>query len=227
VAPQAALAESRGRVYLDVPHYSQWHSLSCEMAALRMAAAYHGLDRHEDSLLVLLPTDPAQPRVAGEDLHWLDPDRLFPGNVDGAQLYHGGLSEHPNRARRGKWGYGVYARPIAEVATKLGLRALVFDEVEHVYRSLDRRNVPIVIVPWGGRTETRVWEWVTPGGERIAVMNAQHAVAAIGYSSDRVWVRDPARMVSTYQRGAFEKAFGLIRSGVEIGPPARISYVPI
>lgn len=225
--PRTGFVPSGDRVYLNVPHYSQRHALSCEMASLRMAAAYHHVYRTEEALIAELATNRAQPQVTGGRVIWFSPNELFPGNVNGFQLYYGGLGAHPDRAAKGQWGYGVYATPIADVATRIGLWALVFDEVGQVYRALDRRHVPIVIVPWAGRTETTMWRWTTPRGDRVEVMNAQHAVAVIGYSADTVWVRDPDRQITQYARPAFEKAFGLLKSGVEIGPVTHRKYEPI
>ncbi len=218
---------SADRVYLSVPHYSQRHSLSCEMASLRMAAAYHGNYWTEEALLAQLPTNKAQPQVAGGRVLWFDPNLVFPGNVNGFQLWYGGLGAYPDRVGKGAWGYGVYATPIAQVATQIGLWALAFDEVSHVYEALNRRNVPVVIVPWGGRTESTLWKWTTPRGDQVRVMNAQHALAVVGYNADTVWVHDPERKVSTYTRAAFEKAFGLLNCGVEVGPALHRKYLPI
>lgn len=204
---------------LKIPFHYQRHALTCEMAALRMAAEYFGVVRSEQELLRLMPHEPAQPRLENAQVIWADPNHAFPGNIRGWQLYRGGMAEHPDRARRGLWGYGVHAPAIAGVAARLGLWADLFYEAGAVYRFLDRRRVPIVLVPDGGRSEAALWSWTTPQGSTVAVMNAEHSVVVRAYDDAWVWVHDPKGKVGRYSRGVFEKAFGLLRSGVAIGPP--------
>ena len=149
----SAASEVVDRVFLAVPRFRQQRSLSCEMASLRMAAHYLKVIRSEGELVRILPMDVAQPRFEDKTLIWADANRIFPGNIRGWQLYHGGVRQYPWRARRKLWGYGIYAPGIAEVATKIGLQAEVFDEVDYVYTTLDKGRVPIVIVPCRGRSK--------------------------------------------------------------------------
>jgi uncharacterized protein YvpB len=214
------------RVYLAVPRFRQQLSLSCEMASLRMAAHYLKAIHSEGELVRILPRDTAQPRFEKGKLIWADANRVFPGNIRGWQLYHGGMQQVPSRARRNGWGYGVYGPGIAEVATKIGLQAEVFDEVDHVYTTLDRGQVPIVIVPCRGRSTTRRWHWVSPQGDVVPAINGQHAIVVVGYNDRRVWVNDPLGQVSVYQRLLFERAFALLGSGVALGPPVTVEPAP-
>ena len=214
------------RVYLRVPRFRQQRSLSCELAALRMAAHYQIVIRSETQLVRILPKDTSQPRYVRKKLIWGDPNKVFPGNIRGWQLYAGGIRRHPRRARIRGWGYGVYGPVIAEVATKIGLRAEVFDQVDDVYTALDRGYVPIVIVPCSGRSTTRRWHWYSPRGDRIPVINAEHAIVVVGYNERRVWVNDPLGKVSRYQRIVFERAFRLLTSGVAVGPPRTVVPAP-
>lgn len=223
VLPHDAVLARADAVHLDVPFRYQHHALSCEMAALRMAAEYYGLIFSEDELLRIMPCAATQPRVLDGEVLWADPNRVFPGSYRGWQLYRGGLSEHPDRARRGLWGYGVHAPVIAAVAVAIGLQAEVFDRAEDAYRSLERGRVPIVIVPEGTSTGMR-WAWFTPSGEAVPVINGEHSVVVRGYNDRMVLVHDPKGKVYHYDRPAFEKAFGLQNSGVAIGPRQR--YVP-
>ena len=222
----AALSAVPDRVSLAVPRFRQQRSLSCEMASLRMAAHYLKVIRSESELVRILPRNVAQPRFENRKLIWADANRVFPGNIRGWQLYHGGMRQIPSRARRNGWGYGVYGPGIAEVATKIGLRAEVFDEVDHVYATLDRGQVPIVIVPCRGRSTTRKWHWYSPQGEVVPAINGQHAIVVTGYNDRRVWVNDPLGQVSSYQRLVFERAFSLLTSGVALGPPLPVKPAP-
>ena len=228
LAPHPTTAsEEADRVHLAVPRFRQQRSLSCEMASLRMAAHYHKVIHSEADLVRILPRDAAQPRFENNKLIWADANKVFPGNIRGWQLYHGGMRRKPSRARRGGWGYGIYGPGIAEVATKIGLQAEVFDQVDHVYTSLDRGHVPIVIVPCSGRSTTRKWHWYSPQGDLVPAINSQHAIVAVGYNDRRVWVNDPLGKVSSYQRIVFERAFALLASGVAVGAPRTVVPAPI
>jgi uncharacterized protein YvpB len=170
-----------------------------------------------------MPTDPTQPRLESGQVIWADPNRIFPGNANGWQLYQGGMQEHPERARQRLWGYGIHAPAIADLATRIGLHAELFDDVSYVYHSIDRGRVPIVIVPDGGRLVAESWVWYTPYGQRIRVTNREHSVVVKGYNAEQVWVNDPKGKISRYDRHAFEQAFRLLRSGVAIGQRVRMA----
>ncbi len=219
--PQSRSTPSTARAYLDVPFLWQHHTLSCEVAALRMAARYYGAAWSEDELLRLMATEATQPRIVGGQVVWADPNRLFPGNVNGWQLYRGGVWEHPERVRQRLWGYGIHAPAIAELATRIGFRAELLHAAGDVYDSIDRGRVPIVIVPDGGKVEAELWTWYTPTGRPVRVMNREHSVVVQGYGADQVWVNDPKGKMARYDRGAFEQAFRLLKSAVAIGPRPR------
>jgi uncharacterized protein YvpB len=213
--PAHAASERR---LLPVPFHYQQHTLTCEIATLRMAAEYHGHFWSEDALLKLLPRDERQPRYESGSVVWADPNIAFPGNFRGWQLYHGGWAKHPERARSGQWGYGIHAPAIANLAVRIGLAAELFDRVEAVYDAVDADHVPIVIVPDGGRDQAVKWQWHTPRGKPVDVINAEHSVVVRGYSEQTVWVHDPKGKVWSYPRDRFERAFALLGSGVAIGP---------
>ena len=217
LSPFPTHADSERRL-LPVPFHYQYHTLTCEIAALRMAARYHGQVWSEDDLLKLLPIEEHQPRYESGSVVWADPNLAFPGNFQGWQLYHGGLDKHPERARWGQWGYGIHAPVIADLAVRIGLAAEVFDRVEAVYDAVDADCVPIVIVPDGGRDRAVRWQWHTPRGKPVTVINAEHSVVVRGYSEQTVWVHDPKGKVWSYPRDRFERAFALLGSGVAIGP---------
>jgi len=100
--------------------------------------------------------------------------------------------------QEGQWGYGIHAPVIAEIAFRIGLAAELFDRVEAVYAAVDRGNVPIAIVPDGGRGRALRWRWRTPQGKLATVINAEHSVVVRGYDSQTVWVNDPKGKVWTY-----------------------------
>ena len=221
--PTHAASERR---LLPVPFHYQQHTLTCEIATLRMAAEYHGQVWSEDALLKRLPCEERQPRYESGSVLWADPNIAFPGNFRGWQLYHGGWAKHPERARSGQWGYGIHAPAIANLAVRIGLSAELFDRVEAVYDAVDAARVPIVIVPDGGRDQAVRWQWHTPQGKSVPVINAEHSVVVKGYNDQTVWVNDPKGKVWSYQRDHFERAFSLLQSGVAIGPTRKVTSCP-
>ena len=221
--PPASPRPVPDRRLLPVPFHYQYRALSCELATLRMAAEYHGEYWTESGLLSIMPIDDGQPRYQDGSVVWADPNRAFPGNIWGWQLYRGGLAAHPERARRGQWGYGIHAPVLADMAVRIGLLAELFDQVEAVYAAINRGNVPIVIVPDGGRDQTVKWSWRTPQDRPVAVINAEHSVAVRGYDAQTVWVNDPKGKVWSYPRDRFERAFAHLRSGVTIGPACTVA----
>ena len=225
-APTAPRPGGEPGVLLAVPPFRQQRSLSCEMAALRMAAAFQGVSRSETDLVALLPADKSQPRAEGQRVIWADAERVFAGNIRGWQLHYGGLRSYPSRARRGAWGYGVHAPGIAEVAARLGLEAQLFDSADQVFRALDRGHPVVVIVPCSGKSTARKWTWYTAKGVPVDVIDSEHAVTVRGYDERSVLVHDPLGAAASYARGVFQRAFDLLKSGVEIGPPRTVLPAP-
>jgi uncharacterized protein YvpB len=228
--PSPAVRAAPDSRLLPVPFHYQRRTLTCEIAALRMAAEYHGHVWTEEDLLTFMPVDERQPRYEGDSVVWADPNRTFPGNVGGWQLYRGGLQQHPERARMGQWGYGLHAPAIADLAVRIGLTVELFDRVDAVYAALDLGHVPIVIVPDGGRDQAVKWQWYTPQGKPVDVMNAEHSLVVRGYDGQTVWVNDPKGKVWTYPRARFERAFAILNSGVSIGPERSLTvgkFTPI
>ena len=191
-----------------------------------MAAAYLGQEVSEAQLLGMLTFDDTTLRIRKNGtLIWGDPRKGFVGNLDGWQIYYGGLREHPPHRRSVQWwGYGAYVQPLAEVATRLGLAATCVDELSSVYWHLDRGRPVIAIVPAGGRTEAVEWAWYTEKGDRVPVINREHAVVLNpGYDSHRIYVSDPGldrdEQVFHYTHRDFASAFRILSMAVAIGGP--------
>lgn len=162
-----AQAKAHGRVAgamlvrLDVPFYRQEHSLSCEIAALRMALAGVGYIVSESELINLLPFDPT---AKGKGV-WGDPYIGFVGSIDG---------------KMPQSGYGVYWNPIALVGqnfthTEVIENASPQDLTKHL---LEGRP----IVYWGFFGRGKTVSWHTPLGKQIDGVNGEHARTIIGFS---------------------------------------------
>lgn len=158
----AGVMTARGMmdVHLPVPFHRQEHSLSCEIAALKMALEWYDLEVSESALLAALPFDPT-PKGGGV---WGDPDQGFVGNIDGEMLITG---------------YGVYAEPIARLGlrwrrTEVLKRAVVSDLAVHV-----AAGHPVIVWGYYGRPFRAQWE--TPAGRVITAVNGEHTRVVTGF----------------------------------------------
>lgn len=152
-------------IKLSVKFHRQEHSLSCEVAALKMALNYKGVKVSENELIKKLPF--AEPKIKKNNT-WGDPNIGFVGNIDGKM---------PNT------GYGVYAKPIvvlandyrpAKIVQNAGLNDLII--------ALEKEN-PIVV--WTVIGPTKDISWKTPDGKKIKAFQIEHAQVLIGYTGNK------------------------------------------
>jgi uncharacterized protein YvpB len=150
-------------VRLNVPFHRQEHSLSCEVASLKMALAGVGVEVPESELVAKLAYD-STPRTSGV---WGDPYVGFVGDIDGKMLGSG---------------YGVYWDPIA----KLGLQ---YRNTEVIHNgSLQQllyhihQGRPVVVWGYFGRGNRTTW--TTPNLKTVDAVNGEHARVLIGYNGN-------------------------------------------
>jgi uncharacterized protein YvpB len=185
---------------LDAPLLKQEHSLSCESSAAVMAARFHGLPVDEGDILHALPRHE-------------NPHLGFRGNVDGP---YGGIDD-----------YGVYAEPIRQVLTDLGL------QVEHLSGGINEIKEHI-------RQERPVIAWVTYRmqvqsprqvtlnsgaggyGSAVTLVPYEHAVLVVGYNAEGLWVHDPYDGTRTwYGEADFGRSFGYLDNmALVVGRPS-------
>lgn len=149
---------------LNVPYHRQEHSLSCEIASLKMALSYAGFNISEDELIQSLHFD----QTPRSRTLWGDPFKGFVGDIDG---------------KMGKTGYGVYWDPIVDVGNRYaptraftGLTAADF--AEHILN-----NRPVVVWGYFGRGAAINWE--TTDGNRINAINGEHARIVTGFTGSK------------------------------------------
>ncbi len=192
--------ESQESVFkLDVPILLQEHALSCEIAALRMALTYRGVNVSEDELLSKLHKDPT-PHLG---FIWGNPYVGFVGNVNGRQMVSG---------------YGVYWGPIAELANKYRY-AKSFEgwDTARLTQAIEN-NYPVVI--WVYINNGKPTYWYTPSGDKIYAVPDEHAVTVVGFmgtakNPSYVIVNDPLVGQTYWTREMFEDKWGIFgRSGV-------------
>ena len=141
----------------------QDYSLSCEIATLKMALAVYGIAVSEDELIDRLPFDET-PKSKGV---WGDPDKGFVGRIDGQMPQNG---------------YGVYAGPIAELASNWKRAEIITDgSVEQLATHL-LAGRPIIV--WGFYGRGNKLSWKTPAGKDIKAINGEHTRLVVGFSGD-------------------------------------------
>ncbi len=146
---------------LDVPYHHQEHSLSCELASLKMVLNYAGVPVSESEIIDALAFDTTR-KSRGI---WGDPSSGFVGDING---------------KMGVTGYGVYNGPVAAVANNWKYSEAVShltaqDVANHI--SLDR---PLVV--WGYFGRGNRLSWSTPAGKKIYAINGEHARVVIGFA---------------------------------------------
>lgn len=202
-ATLAAATPSPGSTYLDrpplalvldVPIYKQQHSLGCESTAAAMAANYHHVGASEQDILDALPRNE-------------NPYLGFRGNVDGQ---YGGTDD-----------YGVYAGPVRQVLTRMGLN------VQHLKGGLDeikthlRHGRPVIAwVTYGFQAQTPQ-QVVMPDDQIVTLVPYEHTVLIVGYNRDGLWVNDPyAGTQDFYPEGEFLRSFAYLGNmALVVGPP--------
>jgi uncharacterized protein YvpB len=175
-------------VHLAVPYHHQERTLSCEVAALKMALNYRGIEVTENELIEQLPIADPGPRRAGNI--WGDPNVGFVGNIDGTM---------PNI------GYGVYEQPIYDLASKYRNAKIITDAtLKDLIAELTDGN-PIVV--WGVKLGTnKDISWKTPEGKQIDAYLDEHARTLIGYTGTSA---DPKLMI------LLDPVYGEIRLSIE------------
>jgi len=189
-------------VKLGVPFHRQERNLSCEVAALKMAMNYKGVNVSEAELVGKLPFDPAK----HEGNVWGNPNIAFVGDIDGKQ---------PTT------GYGVYWQPIADIANQYGLVGTAFTgwTIEQLTEQI-KNGHPVVV--WGTASSGQRIDWQTPSGDNVVAVSGEHARTAIGYVGDyknptRIIVLDPLYGERYYSTSSFLNNWGVLgNSGVVV-----------
>lgn len=153
---------------LRVPFFRQEHALSCEVATLRMALAYRGVEVTEAELLAAVGTDPAPRRRVGDVLTWGDPGTSFVGDVDGIMA---------------KTGYGVHAGPIGRVAGQHRRAEVIENGSAAMLADAIANGNPVIV--WGHLGSGTPIRWRTLGGKEVHAVDGEHTRVVIGYTSTK------------------------------------------
>ncbi len=156
------------RVHLRVDGEAQRRSLSCESRSAVDLMAFHGVRVDEDTFFQGLARsdNPALGFVGGVD----EPGERLPPH-----------------------GYGVYAGPVAERMTALGVRARA-----HEARDIDwlRREIaqgrPVIVWATGSLTAPRPVVMRDAAGRAFRAVRGEHTFLAVGYQPGIIRLLDPA-----------------------------------
>lgn len=156
----------------------------CEAAALEMLLATRGRRVDQLRLQGLLPrSGPLDPTGSATGRVWGDPDRGYVGRAAG-----GGPAG----------GFGVYQRPITEVAHRLGVSVTDVSggSAGRVYTRL-ARGFPVMA--WVGLSDGPYARWRSPDGKPIVVNLGEHTVVLAGLLADgRLRVLNPLQGTLEY-----------------------------
>lgn len=144
----------------------QEHALTCEVAALRMALNHLGVDVTETELIAQLSFSTTAPRSPQNV--WGDPQKGFVGNIDGS-IFLG-------------TGYGVYNKPIRDLALKYRTAEIMEDG--SLEKILEHAQNGRVVITWGLLSSKYATYWTTDEGNLIKAFPGEHARIVIGYSGN-------------------------------------------
>ncbi|HEY9731616.1 MAG TPA: C39 family peptidase [Drouetiella sp.] len=153
-------------VKLPVPYAHQEHSLSCEVACLKMALNYQGAHVSEHDLIKLLPFDATGQKDEGRT--WGDPNTGFVGDIDG---------------QMGVTGYGVYWEPIAAVGRHWRKTEILEGGTEKDIAANLAANRPVIVWGYSGESGKPI-EWKTPLGKKVSAVRGEHARVVTGFAGD-------------------------------------------
>ena len=162
---------------LNIPFHRQEHSLSCEIATLKMALDYYKLNIPESELLEKLPFDTESRR--NKNNTWGNPNLGFVGNIDGKM---------PNE------GYGVYEKPIAKLASRYRRARSVENATLQEILTETAKGRPVIV--WGAIGSGKDISWKTSGGQEIKAVFGEHTRIISGFSGtvsnpEKVYLLDP------------------------------------
>src|SRR3989344_212777 len=147
-------------VQLPVAWHRQEHSLSCEVAALKMALNHAGVAVSEAELIARLPVDPT-PKRSGV---WGNPNKGFVGNIDGKMLADG---------------YGVYWGPIAELGGSFRRTEILRNSTAAEVGRHVAEGRPVIVWGYSGRYQPVAWR--DAAGNVVQAVDGEHARVVTGF----------------------------------------------
>ncbi len=148
---------------LDVGAYQQQYNLSCEFAALQIVTQYRG--------------DAISEHWAVSTTNWSDnPHRGYRGDITGAW--------------GNTWDYGIYAKPLADIARSAGYGAEASYGDAGSMAAYHDAGIPVIV--WLSVNQDPGWYEVDESGEQYKIVPYMHVVVAYGHDDTGVYISDPA-----------------------------------
>ena len=178
----------------NVPFINQYpnYPTGCESVSLTILLKYYGVKVTPDAVIKALPKGPT-PYTKKGVIYGGNPEKEFVGNPYSLNSF------------------GVYEKPIAEVANKFkpGIKIATgtsFDKILEVVET----GTPVMV--WTSMYLAKPYistSWIyKPTGERIYWKANEHAVVLIGYTQDKVIISDPIDGKMKYQsRSIFKERY--------------------
>lgn len=183
-------------IKLDISFHRQEHSLSCEIATLKMALDYYGLDISENELLTNLVFDTTEPR-SPQNI-WGNPNLGFVGDIDG---------KIPDD------GYGVYPKPLAQLTNRYR-PARAFEEatLSQILTEVARKR-PVIV--WGSIGSGKDISWRAEDGEEIKAVLGEHTRVITGFSGTvsnpkKIFLMDPVYDIRVMTKANFLADWALL-----------------
>lgn len=152
------------KIFAKVPFKRQEHPITCEVAALRMALNYLGINVTEEELIEELVFDTREPKSYRNI--WGDPDNGFVGDVNGS-VFLG-------------TGYGVYEKPIFDLALRYRDAAIIEQATLSKVLSEVKEGNPVIV--WGLLNNKNLMTWRTRKGKEVEAYPGEHTRVVMGYT---------------------------------------------
>ncbi len=154
-------------IKLPIAFHRQEHSLSCEIAALKMALNFKGIKVTESDLLAQLPFDQTpKSGLPGQRSVWGDPDQGFVGDING---------------KMPATGYGVHWGPINHLASQYRPSEIIVGwSPTQIAQELMGGN-PVIMWGVAGNRPRRIY-WNTPDGKLVRAAIIEHTRVITGFS---------------------------------------------
>ena len=184
-------------VSIDTPVVAQTLRNNCETAALEALLATTDLRVDQMTLQRRLRrSGPPDPATSASGPIWGDPDQGYVGRADGTGV---------------AGGFGVYPRPVAELAARYGRRLMPMTGAspEAVYAHLRAGHA---VEAWVGLDDGPYRSWRTPSGRPVRVNLNEHTVVVSGIRPDGALdiVNVLAGTREVWPRSQFERGFRLL-----------------
>jgi uncharacterized protein YvpB len=164
VRRQITAVTDKDEKIMNVPLITQTRNLNCEATTAQMILQYYGKNTTIDQVQNALPLDP-------------NPHKGFRGNVDGPI-----------------WGftdYGVYAEPIADVMTKLGVPSKSYSNITQDFlKQKILAGKPAIVWVDIANPHPETKEFII-NGETVKLLSGEHVAVVTGYSHGRWILNDP------------------------------------